>query len=240
MKGLLTENIKIDTALVPTAAANGAFTGPYYSMRGWRKALFVANFGLRAAAATTILQAVQATSVAGAGSKPIVGLTCTATANSGAESVTLTLNAVQVADAIVINGLTYTAAAAPVLASRVFDQSGDDTADAVSLAAAINHATAGVPGITATPNAAVVTLTVTNPGETVITIGAVAATITPATIRGTAYVEVDASMLDIAGGFDCIALTLTNSAATPTSAVLIRGRGRYSARQFVAAADYAV
>lgn len=240
MKGLLSENVKIDTAIVPTAAMNGAVIGPYYSMAGWRKALFITTFGLRAAAATSILQAMQATDVAGTDAKVITDLAATATANAGVESVTLTLNAVQVADAIIINGLTFTAAAAADLPNRVFSQAGDDTADAVSLAAAINHATAGVPGVTATPAVAVVTLTVTNPGETAITIGTVAATITPATIRGAAYIEVDASMLDTADGFNCVALRVTNSAATPTSAVLIRGKGRYSPVQHVAAADFEV
>ena len=160
--------------------------------------------------------------------------------NTGAEIVTLTLNAVQVADTVTINGLVFTAAAAADLPNRKFSQSGDNTADAASLAAAINHATAGVPGILATPNAAVVTLTAVPIGETVITAAASAATVTVATVRAIGYLEVDASMLDNALGFSHVALSITNSAGMITSALLLRGNGRYSAVQHVAAADVAV
>ena len=146
----------------------------------------------------------------------------------------------QVADTVTINGLVFTAAAAADLPNRKFSQSGDNTADAASLAAAINHATAGVPGILATPNAAVVTLTAVPIGETVITAAASAATVTVATVRALGYLEVDASMLDNANGFDHVALRITNSAGMITSALLLRGNGRYSAVQHVAAADVAV
>lgn len=241
MANLLSEELKIDTAFVPTAALNGANTGPYYPMDSWRKALFVVEIGAMAAAATCALQAMQATDAAGGGpAKVITGLTDTITANTDCEVVTLTLNAVQVGDQVTINGVTFTAAAAADLPNRVFDQSGDNTADAASLAAAINHATAGVPGITATSNLAVVTLAATAPGEATVTITTPAATITPATVRAIGYLEVDAAMLDNANGFGHVALRITNSAGMITSALLIRGNGRYCAVQHVAAADTAV
>lgn len=241
MANLLSEELKIDTAFVPTNALNGANTGPYYPMDSWRKALFVVEIGAMAAAATCALQAMQATDAAGGGpAKAITGLTDTITANTDAEIVTLTLNAVQIADTVTINGIVFKAAAAADLPNRVFSQAGDDTADAVSLAAAINHATAGVPGILATPNAAVVTLTAVPIGEETITAAASAATVTVATVRALGYLEVDASMLNNADGFDHVALRITNSAGMITSALLLRGNGRYSAVQHVAAEDVAV
>ena len=72
---------------------------------------------------------------------------------------TITLASNNVADTVVISGLTFTAAAAADLPNRKWAQAGSDTANAISLAAAINHASAGVPGVLATPAAAVVTLT---------------------------------------------------------------------------------
>jgi len=243
MNHLLSEVLKIDTAFVPTNALNGANTGPYYSLADWRKALFVVEIGAMAAAATCALQAMQATDAAGGGpAKVITGLTDTITANTDAEIVTLTLNAVQVADTVTINGIVFTAAAAADLPNRVFDQSGADADDAASLAAAINHATAGVPGIVATtPGGGVVRLEAAVPGQATVTITAPAATITPATVRAIGYLEVDAAMLDSANGFDHVALRITNSAGMITSALLLRGHGRYQpAEQHVAAADAAV
>ena len=76
----------------------------------------------------------------------------------GIPTATLTLATVLVGHKVTINGLTFTAAAVADLPNRVFDQSGDDTADAASLVLAINHATAGVPGVYATSALGVVTL----------------------------------------------------------------------------------
>lgn len=242
MNHLLSEEIKIDMAFIPTAALNGANTGGYFPMANWRKALFVVQLGAMAAAATSALQVMQATNPAAGGpAKVVTGLTDTILANTECEIVTLTLVAVQVADIVVINGLTYVAAAVADLPNRVFSQAGNDAADAASLAAAINHATAGVPGITATDlGGGVISLAATVPGEEVVTITLPAATITPATVQAIGYVEVDASMLDTALGFDHVAIRITNSAGMPTAAVLVRGAGRYSAVQHVAAADAAV
>ena len=76
----------------------------------------------------------------------------------------LTLTDVLAGDTVTINGLLFTAHATTTTpALREFSISGDDTADAVELAAVINDATYGVPGITATPAVAVVTLSVDTP-----------------------------------------------------------------------------
>lgn len=235
---LLSERLKIDTALIPTAALNGALTGPYYDMGYWGKALFVVEVGAMAAAATCAIQLMQAKDVDGTGSKALTGLTATIKANENVSVATLTLASVAVGDKVTINGVTFTAAAAD-LENRKFDQSGDNAADAASLAAAINHA-AGVPGVSATSSNAVVTLQSTKPGEVTITITDPAATITPATVRAVGFVEVDASQLDANDGFAYVALRLTTSAALPVAATLLRGHGRYTPRQAVAAADVAL
>lgn len=232
---LLSEAIKIDIALT-SASLNGAGTGAYYKMDKYGKALFVWEVGAMAAAVTSVGQVMQAKDAAGTDAKVITNNAATITANTGVAAATLTLATVLAGDTVTINGLTFTAAAAADLPNRIFSQAGDDTADAASLAAAINHATAGVPGITAASNLGVVTLTVDEPGETTITITDAAATITPATLRAIGYVECDASFLDDVNGFTHVALRVTNSAATQTGAILLRGQGRFSPVQKVAAA----
>ena len=236
MTSMLSEELKIDTGLIPTAALNGAATGPYYSLADYGKALFIAEIGAMAATVTCALQAVQAKDGDGTDWKDITDLTATITANAGVDVATLTLAAVQVGDVVTVNGITFKAATAADLKDNVFDQSGDNDADAASLAAAINHAN-GVPGVTAEASGAVVTLTPTEPGVATITIADPSGTITPATVRAIGYLEVDASMLDAEDGFTHVALKVTTSAAAPTAAVLVRGRGRYSPVQAVAASD---
>ncbi|MHB8124656.1 MAG: hypothetical protein ACYDEJ_03265 [Desulfitobacteriaceae bacterium] len=236
---LLSEMNHIGIA-IPTQSLNGTATGAYHSLSKYGKALFVVSVGAMAAAATSILQVMQAKDALATSAKVITNNAATITANTAVTSATLTLATVTVGQAVTINGLTYTAAAAADLPNRVFSQAGDDTADATSLAAAINHSTAGVPGIKATAAAAVITLTATDPGEATITITAAAATITAATVSAVGYVECDASFLDINNGFTHVALRVTNSAAIVTGAIFERGEARYSPVQMVAAAKTTV
>jgi len=236
---LLSERNKLDIAL-NSVSLNGAATGAYHSLANYGKALYIASLGAMAAAATSALQVMQAKDALGTSAKVITNNTATITANTGVTSATLTLATVTVGQSVTINGLTYTAAAAADLPNRVFNQAGDDTADAASLAAAINHSTAGVPGVKAVSAAAVITLTAKEPGEYTITITAAAATITAATVSAIGYVECDASFLDINNGFTHVALRVTNSAAIVTGAVLERGEARYSPVQMVAASKTTV
>ena len=84
-----------------------------------------------------------------------------------------------------------------------------------------------MPGVTASAEQAVVTLTVDEPGEMTITItDATAVRIVPATLRAIGYVECDTAFLD--EGFNYVALRVTNSAAALTGAILVRGENRYS------------
>jgi len=240
MNKLLSEICKVDIALT-AQSLNGAGTGQYFNMKKCRKALFVWEVGAMAAAATSAAQVMEAQDAAATGAQALTGLTATITANTLVAEMTLTLATVLVGDTVTINGLTYTAAAAADLPNRVFDQSGTDTQDAASLVLAINHATAGVPGVTATNAAGVVTLVATEPGEVAITATSVGGTITIATLRAIGYVEVDHTMMTkaIAGAaaYTHLALRVTNSAAILTGAVLVRDNARYTPVQYVAAAD---
>lgn len=228
MAKLISEINKVDIGVVP-ASINGASTGTYYNIGLGRKALFVWETGAMAAGVTSIGQVMQAQDAAGTGAKEVTNNAATITANTKVAAATLTVATVQVGNKVTVNGLVFTAAAAADLPNRVFAPGADNTACAASLAAAINHA-AGVPGVTATAALAVVTLAVDEPGEQTITIADAAATITPATLRAMGYVECDENFLDLANGFNYVALRVTNSAATLTGAVLIRSDNRYSPR----------
>jgi len=236
---LLSENAKLDIAIVP-ASINGASTGPYYSMKGYRKALFVVELGAMDAGVTSAIQVMQAQDAGGTAGKVVTNNAATVTANTKVTGVLIANGAVHVAgDKITINGLTYTAAADDGGAdSRTYAVGANAAASAAALAAKINSAAVGVPGVTATVGAgSAIELTVDNPGETTITISVSDnAVAVPSTVSAIAYVECDSTFLDDANGFDHIALRVTNSAATQTGAILIRGEGRYTPVQQVAAA----
>ncbi|MEN6325795.1 MAG: hypothetical protein ABFD18_06275 [Syntrophomonas sp.] len=237
----LNEELKIDIGLVAQALNNSNVTGRYYDVSNYRKVLAVLNAGAMADTKTTKVEILQAKDAAGTDAKGIPStadqdVVATITANTLVTTATLTLATVLAGDKVTINGLVFTAAAAADLPNRVFAQAGDDTADAASLVSAINHATAGVPGITATSALGVVTLVADDPGEILITITDAAATITPATTQAIAYVEVDVAQMDTNNGFTHLAVKVTTTANTVVSADLLRGDARFTPIQKVGAA----
>ena len=235
MGNKLYEGMKIDVGLPPTSLATTNATGQYYSLADYRKAIAVLQVAAMAAGNTAKIEVFEATNALAGSAALLAGATATITANTNVSAVTLTLATVLNTHTIVINGLTFTAHTdTTVLASRQFAINGDDTADAVALASCINDPTYGVPGILATPAVAVITLTSTVPGATLITAAqGVGATITVATLRAQAYVELDA--LTLSDGFTHIATKVTTVGTIIAGATLLRGGQRKEITQKVGA-----
>ena len=237
----LSDNLKVDVGVVATSIASTNVTGAYYRMDNFRKALFCINAAVMAAGKTVVGQVYQATNAAAGSAKVITKATATITANSKAKSVLLTTRSCVATDSIIINGLTFTAGTSEVLASRQWKGDGNDAADATSLCNCINDATYGVPGVLATLATDTVVLTAIEPGDASITIGTiVGGTITPSTLRADGFIEVDVSDLDLANGFNHVALNLAVAAATIVAgSTLIRGDERYTPTQYVGASESA-
>jgi len=234
---------KVDVGIAP-GALNGANTGLYYKLSTHRKALFTANLGVMAAAATSALQVLQASDAAGTGSKVVTPATATITANTNVSVAILTIVTATphvAGETVTVNGLVFTAAAADVPTSRVYAVGSDGADSAAALLAKINSTNPdiGVPGVTGVSSVVttntLLTLTPDEPGDTVITAVASAGTTVVSTGQAVGYVEVDASELDTNNGFDHVAIRVTNSASMGTGITLTRGDSRYSPDQKVAA-----
>ncbi|MDR3591576.1 MAG: hypothetical protein P4N41_18120 [Negativicutes bacterium] len=241
MKPLLKRN-KIDIGLVGQTINNTNVIGKYFSMTMYRKALAILSIGAMAATKTAAIEFLQATDAAGTSAKGIPSTAgqaaiATITANAGVTVATLALASVAAADAVTINGLTFTAhASTTTIASRQFSAAGTDSADGDELVKCINDATYGVPGVTATNASGTLTLIATDPGEATITITNAAATMTPATVQAQGYVEIDVSQLDINNGFVYISPKVTTTSTAGVCAVtLIRSDGRFEPVQKMAA-----
>ena len=242
MKERLSEIQKIDVG-IQAQSLNGTVTGRYYHMKGYGKAAGILSAGAIAATKTAKVELLQAKDVDGTDSKGIPttaaqAATATITANALVTKATITLATFLAGGTITINGLVFTAhATTTTKANREFSISGNDTADAVELASCINDPTYGVPGVKATPNAAVVTLEATEPGETVITVSSNPddGTCVKATVEAQAFVEIDTRQLDKNNGFNHVAVKVTTDAAIVVGAVLLRGGARYTPDQKVGA-----
>ncbi|GMV90532.1 MAG: hypothetical protein AMXMBFR82_03100 [Candidatus Hydrogenedentota bacterium] len=219
----LYEAQKIDIGLVSQALNNTNATGRYFAMKDYGSALAILNGGAMAATKTTKIEVFEASDEDGTGAQLISGATATITANTNVTKATIALATVLNGEAIVINGLTFTAHTdTTTAADREFKIDGDDTADAAALAGLINDATYGVPGVTAAANTGTITLTVDDPGSRVLTISSEDATFTIATVEAQAYVELDD--FDLSDGFTHIACKVTTTANSNVAVVLLRGK----------------
>ncbi len=232
----LHEDVKIDQGLPAQALNNTNVTGRYFPLAQARRVLAILSGGAMAATKTTIVELLQAQDHAGTGAKGIpttVGqlATVTVTANALVAEATVTLATFLATGTITINGLVFTAhATVTTYADREFKIDGSDTQDGDELVLCINHATYGVPGVTAENAAGVVTLISTIPGEKTITVETSPddGTCVKATVSAQAFVEAGAASLDLAGGFSHVGVKITTTADSVVAASLLRGRGRYA------------
>ena len=237
---LVAEKVKIANAMLPVSVNGASTTHKYFPMNSYHRVAFhvIGCAASIADAVTMILQTMQATDAAGTGAKVITNNAATATVPVKVIAANVTLANAAAGSVITINGLTFTGAAATDATKREFIASGNDAADCTALISCINHAVYGVPGVTAAEGAGdSIDLTVDEPGETTITISDESAVFTPIATALEAIVEVDASNLDIAGGFDHIGCLVTTSAAITCSTTAIFDP-RYSPGQQVAAEKY--
>lgn len=219
------EDLKIDVGLVSQALNNTNVTGKYHPLNEFRECLAVLSGGAMAKTKTTKIELLQATNAAAGSAKAVSGAEATITANTLVTELTITLATVLNTETITINDLVFTAHTdTTTVADREFDISGTDTADAAALVVCINDPTYGVPGVTATNAAAVITLVSTVPGATLITAASTDATFTVATTKAQAYVSIDPMVLDAT--FDHVAVKVTTTANSNVAAVLLRSKGR--------------
>lgn len=233
----LIDEKKIDVGFKPTSLASTNETGPYFPVDKYRKICFAIYAAAMVTGSSIAAQIMQATDSAGTSAKVVTNALATITADTKVKAATITLATCTAGSEIVINGLTFTAhASTTTVADREFSISGDNTADAGELVTCINDATYGVPGVTASNDAGVVTLVCDEPGEGYITVVGVATIAVAATLYADSAVEIDASELDSNNDFDHVALKLTTASGTIiVGAMLFRGGCRYSPTQYLGA-----
>lgn len=250
MNKMLSEVLKVDTPLVQQLLSVAAIDTARCSLSRYSKALFVINVGVMLAAETVTAAAwedgaavaAQALSV-GVAVPTAIALTITGNTNVAEATLTTVTGAGgthTAADTVVINGLTFTAIlAAGVMADRTYAHGATGEISAANLLALLNDPTWGIAplGLTATIGGAglIIILAATEPGEAVITVVSNVRNVAR-TVRAVAYLEVDNSYLS--AGYTHVGVRFTSSVATvPGSVILLRGAGRYTPEQLVAASN---
>jgi len=211
----LFEEFKPSIALMPQSLASTNKTGNY--MLAAKRNVFVVNIGTTTDAATIALQVLQGTSVVPAATKDVTGATCTATMCTNISKLDIETNAATNAKVAIINGVTYTKAAAYSYANKEFVTPADlillingwqvDTLYAYAGAANHLFVTGRNPGFTA----------ITYTGDT-----EGAGKLIPLPYESFAWVDVDAGALDLAGGYKYIALKVTTVGTAICGGILLQ------------------
>ena len=214
----INERFKFDIGLVGQTINNTNATGRYYSLANVKRVFAFLIGGAAAATKTVKLELLQATDNAATGAKALTGdASATGTANTLATVVTVSLGSAAATDTVTINGILFTMALATDATAREF-------ADDEGLATCVNHATYGVPGVSATAATDVATLIADPAGDAALTVvGAnVAGTVTVATTQAAAFVEARAADFDMANGFDHVACKVTSTGNGIDAVMLVR------------------
>lgn len=209
------EEFKPCVALEPQSIATTNKTGNY--IKAAKRNLFLVNIGNTTDAATIALQVLQGTSVVPAASKDVTGATCTATMCTNISKLDIETNGATNGKVAIINGVTYTKAAAYSLANKEFVTAADLIALINAWQADILYAVAGA------GNHLIVRGR--NPGYTAITYTGDtegAGKLIPLPLESYAWVDVDAGALDLAGGYNHIAIKVTTVGTAICGAMLLQ------------------
>ena len=177
---MIREATKYDCAVKPYVGSEGAaIVGEWFRMDTFAKAKFTGTVRGQLTGATSTMGVYQATDATGSDAV-IMGAVVTFTQGSKVTLAQIVVDAGNstIGDTIILtpyyfNGegtptagtaLTYTAAAAENLSAREFNQAGTADQEATSIAACVNDATYGVPGMLATASTSTVTFSCTEPG----------------------------------------------------------------------------
>ncbi len=251
MKGRVIDRVKFDTALVPQSINNTNVTGHYFSMNRWKHAAFHCQFGACAANGFVKLEVFQGKTRAGTSGAAITNAVATSALLTGGSVMKVTLATFLATGTITvtpyINGTAQTAlvftstAGATDVTTRTFKCAVSDTADGDALVVCLNDPTYGVPGFFAVNAAGVVTLYAIDDRSTVKLASAPDnATDVKAIVEGQLLVEVDASAMTWASGFDHLAAKVTVDTATVVCAVSLARFGRWNPVQQAAVAAVSV
>ena len=241
----ISEDVKIDIAIAPVQATS-SLTTPYFSLAKYDRALFVVAISPTDAASivgTSILTLYQAKDASAATSAVAIAST-TAILSTGTKvaEFTLTPASVSAGNTFSITGydingdarteLTYTAtAAASAGASTGYVFNISETAAGTGIvsnvctnvAAILNDATYGVPGLYASASSTNVTCRAVEVGENMFTLTSNNTTnMTLATTKLMGMVEINAASLTTSSNFTHVAMNIANSVSAWTSAIVIR------------------
>lgn len=260
MSKRISDDVKVDIAIAPVQATSSQ-TSRYFKLDKYDRALFVwaiTPVGASAIVTTSIGTIMQAKDASAATSATaLASSTAILSLGTKAHEFTITPATISAADTFAITGydlngeaktaLTFTAADGGTAGATASDRefSINDTAagtgivsnTCTQIAAILNNATYGVPGLYATASSTNVTCRPVEDGENMFTLTSSSTTnLTLATTKAYGMCQVNGSSLTLSSDFTHVALNVNNQISAWTSAIVIRaGRKVHMPVQMVGA-----
>jgi hypothetical protein len=220
----LFDRLKVDPALVPQSIASTNVTSRYFDLSGYDSAVFVLSAAVMAAAATAKVEVFGSDAADGTGGALIASHTATITSPTKVSVGYIHVNAPDNTDAVTVNGITFTKAAATDNAAREF----------LNIAALKAQIDAQVPGVKATiDNTNYLIVEPVNPGATTITLFSDDAKMVVSSRAAVAFVEALSG-----AGKRYVAAKVTTTATVICGVDLVRGIARRLPVKQATAAQY--
>lgn len=229
---MISEKLKIDKAIKSTSVSSSGTTSLYFNLTEHAKACFLWEVVVTGLTATSTGLIYQASDKNGTGAASITATSTVAYASSNlTEASIVPAITISAADTVTVNGLEFTdVSATATSSSREFvGNTANISTTITNLAAIINDADYGVPGVYAVVGSAVLTLRFAEPGKApddydgIVITSSSTTNLTLAAIAMQGIIEIDATSLTLSSNFTHVALNVINTAAYYTSAAVIRG-----------------
>jgi hypothetical protein len=243
---MLSEKVKFDIAVTPQSRSSDGTTGYYYNLEKYTSATFKFDAGTAGLTTTITASVYQATDKNGTGGARLTATDTVVYATSNLTVVTITpsISAGVTGATVAINGLTFTGVSGVATATTSSRQFVGNTANVsttiTNIAAIVNDADYGVPGVYASASSTTVTLRFAEMGDLtkvsssydgIVVTSSNTTDLTIAALQMGGIIDFPSKALSLTSSFTHVAMNISASASVLMSATIVRKGGRYTYAQ---------
>lgn len=239
---MLSEKVKFDIAVPPTSKSSDGTTGYYFNLEKFAGATFIFSAGTAGLTTTITASVYQATDENGTSGARLTATDTTvyATSNLTIATITPSISAGGTGATVTINGLTFTGvsgAATATTSSREFvGNTANVSTTITNLAAIINDADYGVPGVYASAASTTCTIRFAEAGDitdidtdydAIVITSSNTTDLTIAALGMRGMIDFPSKALSLTSSFTHVALNISASASVLMTGIIVRDCARY-------------
>lgn len=243
---MLSEKVKFDIAVPPTAKSSDGTTGYYYDLTEHGSATFIFSAGTAGLTTTITASVYQATDKNGTSGARLTATDTVvyATSNLTIATITPSISAGVTGATVSINGITFTSVSGVATATTSSREFVGNTANVsttiTNLAGIINNADYGVPGVYASAASTTVTLRFSKLGsirdldsdyDGIVVTSSNTQDLTIAALGMRGMIDFPSKALSLTSSFTHVTLNISASASVLMTGIIARDGARYGVMQ---------